>query len=413
MDVSLVPLNNLTNDYISNYTTGAVDLSNRLRALNVAIAEVHRKLGLTCDETIFNFLYSQDNMFTDLPNDFDEPLSLVYQNKNYNVGGQAGWQWNQYTRLLQNSGVGGWGRGGGYGFGYALSVYGQKWFSSTNINGLKQLIQLGPNVIQGGIINPFNTLNLVTGTGDATTLAVDNNFFVNGGGSISFTIDPTLGHGYAGILTSGFGIMTVQQALQNSGIYKVWSWLQSTHISNIELILTSSNGGTFTFSATTQDDSLAFVANAWNRTQYPWNLVSISGNPDSQEISSYEIRYIEGTGFGSVAIPFFRINDFYLVFPDSMDLIYYTQIKGTSADGITQKIILTDLTDLPTFMQFFPDFINMIALRAAYILMPQLSGDKDFMQMYKGDYEEVMKDLGKIYPRRRAVNLGQTMLRRP
>lgn len=412
MDRSLQPAYDQMNDYVSNYTTGNIDQSNRLRAINRAIEDVHRRLGLTCDETIFNFLYAQDNMFTDLPIDFDEPIALVYQNKNFNLGGQAGWQWNQYTRLLQNSGAGGWGRGTGYGFGYALSNYGQKWFSSTNINGLKQLIQLGPNVIQGGIINAFNSLNLVSATGDATDLAVDNNFFVNGGGSVSFTIDPTLGHGYAGIEVSGFGIMTVQQALQNSGIYKVWSWLQTTHISSIDLILTSASG-TFTFSATKQDDSLPFVANTWNRTQYPWNLVSISGNPNSQEITSYEFRYTEGAGFGSSAIPFFRINDFYLVFPDSMDLIYYTQYKGTSADGLTQKIILDDLTDLPTFMQFYPDFLNMVALRGAYLLLPQLSGDKDFMAMYKSDYDEQMKDWGRIYPRKRCVNLGQTMLRRP
>lgn len=412
MDRSLLPVFTQMNDYISNYTDGNIDDSNRLRALNRAIEDLHRRLGLTCDETIFNFLYAQDNMFTNLPVDFDEPIALVYQNKNYNVGGQAGWQWNQYTRLLQNSGQGGAGRGLGYGFGYALGAYGQKWFSSTNINGLKQLIQLGPNVIQGGIINPFNSLNLVTGTGDATNLAVDNNFFVNGGGSVSFTIDPTLSNGYAGIEVSGFGIMTVQQALQNLGIYKVWSWLQSTEISNIELILTSA-GGTFTFSATEQDDSIPFVANAWNRTQYPWNLVSISGNPNSQEITSYEIRYVEGAGFGSVAIPFFRINDFYLVFPDSMDLIYYTQYKGTDSTGTVDKIILTELTDLPTFMQFYPDFINMVALRGAYILCPQLALDKDFMNMYNADYSEQIKDWGKIYPRKRCVNLGQTLLRRP
>lgn len=413
MDLSLIPLYNLMNDYCSNYTNGNVDLNQRLRAINVAIAEVHRTLGLTCDETIFNFLYTQDNMYTDLTVDFDEPITLVYQNKNYNVGGQAGWQWNQYTRLLQNTSAGGWGNGQGYGFGYALNAYGQKWYSSTSINGLKQLIQLGPNVIQGGIINPFNTLNLVTGVGDATTLAVDNNFFVNGGGSVSFTIDPTLGHGYAGINVTGFGIMTVAQALQQNGVYKVWSWLQSTAISNIELVLISSNGGTFTFSASEQDSSIPFELNTWNRTQYPWNLVSISGNPSDQEITSYQFNYVEGPLFGNVAIPYFRINDFYLVYPDSMDLIYYSQYKGTDSTGTVKKIILTELTDLPTFMAYFPDFINMIALRAARILMPQLSGDKEFMAMYKEDYMEVMRDLGRIYPRKRSVNLGQTMLRRP
>lgn len=401
------------NDYISNYSVGNVDNFQRIRALNRAIEDVHRRLGLTCDETIFNFLYTQDNMFTDLPIDYDEPILLYYVNKNFNLGGQSGWQWNPYTRILQNSGQGG---AIGYGFGYARSAYGQKIFSSTNINGSKQLIQLGSNIIQGGIINPYNTLNLTTGTGDATTLAVDNNVFINTGGSISFTINPLLGHGYAGILTTGFGFMSVQQALQQFGIYKAYSWLPTTDISAIELILTSATG-TYTFSATTQDSSLPFVDSnlngLWNRTAFQWGEVSISGSPNSQEITSYEIRYIEGAGFGSVPIPYFRVDDLYLVYPDNMNLVYYSQYKGTDATGTTQKIILDSLTDLPNFMQFFPDFIHPIALRAALLLMPQLSMDKDFMTMYKSDYDDWIRDVGRIYPRKRIVTLSSTVIRRP
>lgn len=410
MDRSLLPIYNQMNDYIANYTTGNVDLNQRLRAINRAMEDVHRRLGLTCDETIFNFQYVQDNMFTDLPTDFDEPILLYYVNNNYNLGGQSGWQWDKYTRLLQNSGVG---SGLGWGSGYPLGIYGQKLFSSTNINGLKQLIQIGSNILNGGILNPYNSTNLTTATGDTTNLAVDNNVYITGGGSLSFTIDPTRHFGYAGIKTTGFGFMSVQQALQQSGIYKVYSYLQSTAISNIELILTSSTGNYYTFSATTEDNGTPFELQTWFKTQYQWNLVSITGSPNSQEIISYEFRYIEGAGFGSVAIPYFRINDFYLVYPDDMNLVFYSQYKGTNADGDEQKIILDSLDDLPNFMQFYPDFLNPIALRAAYILMPQLSSDKDFMAQYKKDYDEQLADWGRIYPRKRAVNLGSTILRRP
>lgn len=414
MDRSLQPIFQMTQDYTSNYTTGNIDTSQRLRAINRAIEDIHRVLGLTCDEAIFNFQYTQDNMFTNLPIDYDEPILLYYVNNNYNQGGQSGWQWNQYTRLLQGMGVG---SGLGWGNGYPLSAYGQKWFSSTNINGSKQLIQIGSNILQGAILNPYNSTALTTTTGDATTLAVDNNVYVNGGGSLSFTINPTLAHGYGGILTTGFGFMSVQQALQQNGIYKVYSWLPTTAISSVELILTSSTGNYYTFSATTNDDGTPFVNSTlnsiWNRTQFQWGLVSITGSPNSQQITSYEIRYVEGAGFGSSPIPYFRIDDFYLCYPDNMNLVYYSQYKGTAADGVTKKIILDTLTDLPNFMQFYPDFINMVALRAAYILMPQLSGDENFMKMYNDDYQLQLKDWGKVYPRKRSVNLGQTQLRRP
>lgn len=407
MDRTLFPAYQMMNDYISNYTDGNIDDGNRLRALNRAIEDVHRRLGLTCDEKIFNFLYSQDNMFTDLTEDFDEPILLYYENQAYNLGGQSGWNWGQYTKILQSSGI-----GGSYGYGYGMGMYGQKTFGTTNINGTKQLVQRGANIRQGSTINAFNTLNLLTATGDATSLAVDNNIYVANGGSVSFTIDPNLGNGYAGIQVSGFGIMSVEQAIQNSGIYKVYSYLQTDEIDEIQLILTSS-GGSYTFSVTTQQDNSAFEADAWNKMQFQWTLVSIAGSPDSQAITSYEFRWVEGAGFGSVAIPYFRIDDFYLTFPDEMNLIYYTQYKGTDSTGTVNKIILDNLSDKPTFMQFFPDFINMISLKAALILMPQMALDKEFMALYRRDYEESLEDWGKIYPRKRIVNSGQTILRRP
>lgn len=387
----------MMNDYCANYTTGNVDIAQRIRALNRAIEDIHRALGLTSDETIFSFQYLQNSRYTNLPVDFDEPIALVYQNIKYNLPGQ-GWTWQPYTYLLKNSGT-------------ANRTY-QKFFGSTNINGSKQLIQSGVNIHQGSILNAFNTINLVSTTGDATTLAVDNNVFINTGGSLSFTIDPTKGFGYAGIKVSGFGLMNAQQALQNNGVYGVYSYLPSTNISLIELIMTSANGS-YVFYANTQNTTLPFEIDAWNQTDYPWKLASINGSPNSQEITSYEFRYIEGAGFGAVAIPYFRIDDFFLQFPDEMDLIYYSQYKGTDSTGVTKKIMLTDLTDKPSFMQFFPDFLNMVALRAAYILIPQLSGDKDFITMYRRDYLEQMKELGKVNPRKRCVNLGQTLLRRP
>ena len=413
-DRSIAPVFNMMNDMIANYTTGNIDTNQRLRALNRAIEDVHRRLGLTCDEAIFNFNYSQTNMFTNLPADFDEPILLYYVNNAFNQGGQSGWQWDKYTRLLQVSGIG---SGLGWGLGKPLSMFGQKLFSTTNINGSKQLIQIGSNIIQGSIINPYNTTLLTTAVGDATNLAVDNNVYYSNGGSLSFTINPTLGYGYGGILTTGFGIMNVQTALLQNGLYNLQTWLPTTNISAINLILTSSTGNYYTFTATAQNNGTPFVNstlnNLWNTTQYQWSLVGITGSPNSQAITSYQVNFVEGPSFGSTSIPYFRINNFTLIYPDNMNLIYYSQFKGTDSTGTINKFVFDQLTDLPNFMQFYPDFINMVALRAAYILMPQLSADKDFMAQYKKDYDEQISDWGKIYPRKRCVNLGGTILRRP
>lgn len=386
----------MTNDYLANYTTGNIDVPARIRAINRAIEYVDRRMGLPSSEKIFPFVYVQGNMFTNLPEDFNEPITLVYQKPQDNIPCNN-WEWQQYPYILQNNEF----------------RYGQKSFGTTNINGPKQLIQLGRNLRQGAVINPFNSLNLVTLSGDAIDGAVDNNQFVFGGGSVSFTIDPTLGHGKASVGVSGFGIMDFSQYHLNQAVFQVQSYLPSTNISSIDLVFGSSPTDYYTFTATAQPSSAAFSLDNWNPTQYIFQNPTMTGSPNDQQINFYRFDYYENGSFGSTPIPYFRINDFNVFFPDDMNLVYYSQYKGTDSAGTSQKIMLTAASDKPYYMQNFPDLLNPVALRAAYILAPQMARDKDFWAMYKTDCEEQLKMYGKIYPRKRIVNLGQTQLRRP
>lgn len=398
MDRSLQPVLDQTNDYLSNYTNGNIDIPYRLRQINRAMEYVHRRMGFPSDETIFTFEYTQGNAYTTLPVDFDEPIALVYHNACENRP-ENNWEWQPYPYILQTNGA----------------RYGtrQKNFGTTNINGSKQLIQMGRNLRQGNIINPFSTTNLVTATNDATSLAVDNNQFVAGGGSLSFTIDPTLGHGKGSINVTGFGFMDFSGYHLNQAVFQIQSYLPSVNLSSINLVIGSSPTDYYTFSADTIPSGLPFSVNQWNPTQYTFQNAVISGSPNDKEINFYRFDYVEDGSFGSVAIPFFRIDDFAAFFPDDMDLIFYSQYKGTDSTGTTNKIILDSTNDLPNFMQFYPDLLNPVALRAAYLIAPSLARDKDFWAMYKTDCEDELKVLGKIYPRKRIVNLGQTILRRP
>jgi hypothetical protein len=100
------------------------------------------------------------------------------------------------------------------------------------------------------------------------------------------------------------------------------------------------------------------------------------------------------------------------VIPDILDFIYLSAYKGTDKTGATQKIFLTDATDIPAFGNFVPDAIDLVAMRAAIIMVPQIISNSDFAKMYRDEHKEIMAIYGKQWPRKRALNLGNLKLQR-
>jgi hypothetical protein len=97
---------------------------------------------------------------------------------------------------------------------------------------------------------------------------------------------------------------------------------------------------------------------------------------------------------------------------DSLIVVYWSAYKGTDSTGVTKKILLDTPSDICSFGSFAPDLLYPISLKAATILNPQLRADKDFQSMYRQDYEDVLKVMGRSYPRTRSINAGQTKLQR-
>jgi hypothetical protein len=198
---------------------------------------------------------------------------------------------------------------------------------------------------------------------------------------------------------------------------KLDAYLPSINLNSINLVLTSSVGNYYTFTCTTTDSGNAFTLNAWNRLHWSFDPALLppvlTGSPVDQTITSVRIDFVENGSFGAGTISGFRIDNMYSVFPDQMTLIYNTKYKGTDTTGATQKIFFDQPTDIPAFGQYASDLLDPIALRAAWILEPQLRGDKDFMKTYFDECEQRLKDFGHIYPRKRIINFGQTVIQRP
>ncbi len=204
---------NRANDLIANYTTGSIDLGNRMRAVNSAIEYIKRKMTFPSDEVMKQISFTEDNFYYNLDVDFNEGLFVFYDNPALNFPENA-WNYAPYGDILRMSG---------------RQFRSANYFSWLPINGKMQLLLFGRNLNQGSTLNTFDSIvnPLIAASNDAENLRIDNNIFKEGSGSTAFDIDSGLsGTGKATIKwTTNFDFTTL---LQNGGFFKLWVWLAST-----------------------------------------------------------------------------------------------------------------------------------------------------------------------------------------
>lgn len=386
------------NDFVTNYTTGSVDLGNRIRAINGAIEYLKRYMTLPSDEVIKKFYFSQNTLYYDLDQDFNEGLFLLYDDSTLNLPGNN-WEYAPYGDILRKTGL------------HARTNY----FSWTPINGKMQLLMKGNNLHQGSTISTFDSIinNGYVGQNDADNLVIDTNIFTEGSGSLSFDIDPTLGGtGIASIYWPVNNDFTT--VLQKNGNFNLDVWLPSANLTEINLVLLTDANNYYTLSATAFSDGTAFSTglNAWKTVQFSFVGDAVVGSPAINNITAMRVDFVLNGSFGAVEIPDFRIDNLYTQFPDYMDFIYLTSYKGTDTTGVTKKIFLTEYTDIPAFGLFIPDMIDVVAMRAAVTLVPQILSNSEFRAMYLSESEAIIKIVGRSWPRKRVINMGRLVLSR-
>ena len=386
---------NQIDDYCTNFTASTIDYGNKQRAANRAIESVKRKLGI--DQRVFSFYFYEDTRFYDTPTGFNELLQLYYNTNstafpsvltsslNYN-NQQNRWDVVRDIDILRNSG------------GYPR----RNEVASTTMNAKNQLVMHGKNIHGSVILNSFNSMNGLTFSTDIVNTGIDTNIFKQGGGSLKFDINSGLS---ASIVTYPVAL-NVTSALNTVSAFRMYIDLPigtSGFFSNVELRLLSSVGNYYTMNATTQDDGTAWTENAWDRISFSLANATTVGSPVAGQITQVQIVLNHSGTFAPVTN--FRIDYLYQIFPDYMDCNYYTAYKGTDTTGATDKIILDTDSDILYFSNYAPDLIDVVAIKAALRLFPQLRGDITFWQMYKADYTDAMNNFGKIFPRKRATGV--------
>lgn len=369
------------NDYVGNYSTGTEDPNAKIRAVNRAIEFLKRKLGFPCDEVIQTFFFSEDQIYYDLESDFDESIKLLYHDITLNIPGRE-WNYYSYPDILRSTGGS---RGYRYGF--------------TGINGKKQLVIFGSNIRKGQTLFTFDAIGNWTATDDASNLALDT--FQKYNGDSSFSFDITNNTGIATLQVTGLAL-DMYDLFQNNGFVKFWTWMSDNNIDDVTLKLMTDNSNYYSITTNLADDGTAFSEDQWIKLGFSVNDAVAVGTPDAHTITKIRIEFDLGAGFTTATD--FRVDYMFTTYPDEMDLIYYSSIKGTDSTGATAKQLLDTASDKVTIGEFFYDYIDVIARRAALNIYPQLRGDKEWYTTYVADLNDCIKTLGRSYPRKRTAN---------
>lgn len=393
MTVIVQDIINQTNDYLRNYVTSTIDVGNRLRAINRATEFFQRRMGLPSDERVYSFYYIQPTNYYGMPDDFNEPIDLIYHDYQNNYPNNE-FIFQIYPQVLRLAGVN----------------PASKFFSTATYNGSTQLLILGSNLNSGSVIDSFD--NAITegwlGSGDANSLVEDNNVYTQGNGSLAFNITPSTGT--ATLYFPTFPQQTFQNWLQLQAWFLLDIWFSSVNFTSVQMIAQSSPGNYYFMDVDTNSNGTAWTPNQWNTVAFLFGSAGTVGSPDSNAINYLAFNFFEGSAF--VATQTMRIDNLRVVIPDYVDLIYYSNIKGTDALGVTDKTNFTALDDIALFGNYAPDLIGPIARRAALELMPQLRQDKEWYAEYKREVNEAIKLWGKTYPRKRTQNFGKSLIRR-
>jgi len=387
MSLTVQDVINLVDDYASSQT-GQVDLARKLRQIGTSVEYFQRKGLLPNNESIDSFYFNDDQFFYAAPSDFMEEIDILYNNPDYNTASRE-WEFMEYSKILKRTGS---------------ARNSNKW-SFTTINGSNQLVLFGQNIQRGSVIDTMEEVGMWVVQGDASSLELDNLDFKVGDGCLSFDVT-AFSSGLAGINDPSVSL-DFETLFEKHGYVKCWMKMPSASIDAIRLRLYTSATKYWTITATTTDDGSAFAASTWQKIGWALdNAVKTSTPLITETITKIEIEVDLGA---AVTGSNFRIDHIFTTVPDYLNLLYRSNVKGTTSAG-ANLTAFTAVTDIIGVSTLFPDIVDLIAKRVALQLWPQLRNDKEWYVAYQADLKEMARDVGMRFPRKRTNKFVNTRL---
>lgn len=381
---------NKVNDYLAHYTTGSAGLDQKIRAIDSACDFYKLRITLPSDKRTTTIYYDGDSRFYELPDDFLAPLLLRYENENLNTQ-ENEFVYVDYNEISRN---------------FATSTSRKLW-SWTIKNGIQYLVIKSQPIGGSTIIDTCDNLNNFTTENDANLLSLDFVLKKEGEASLSFNIQKTP-TSLGSIKKTFQHYNDWSDKFSELGEFRCWVYLPTINISSIDFVVFNSNSDFWKIVSTKQADGSPFVV-GWNKILWRIENGFQVGQFNSSSISGFRIDFVENQQFTTTNN--FRIDDIRYINPDRLELTYITTIKGTDGSGNPIKKF-TDISDIPSFYNFAPSLSNLIALRAATYLAPQILKDVNYVALFKAEEKEILSQLGKLYPKETSVNYGKVRFQR-
>ncbi len=231
---------------------------------------------------------------------------------------------------------------------------------TMNFNtGLKTLLINAPFLPAPLIPNQVSTI-ASNGTwavgGGASALAVDNQNFVYGGGSLSFSLPNGAGYMENSDMTA-----VNMTTYINQGTLFLWAYMPTgSEFTSVNLRWGSSVADYYSVTATQTQQSTAFV-NGWNLIEFPWVGASTTGTPDAAAVDYMRVTF-NTTAVQTAA----KLNYITLALGAYLEYEYYSKyLFRDSVTGVFQERVTDDSNLINLDTESYNLFINLAAALAA------------------------------------------------
>jgi hypothetical protein len=215
--------------------------------------------------------------------------------------------------------------------------------------------------------------------GTAGNLTVNNTNFVQGAGSLQFDI--TAGAGW--IENSTLTAVNLSAVLNQASFFISTYFQTGSLTTSVNLRIGSSPLNYYSLSVAQNQNANSFV-NGWNREQFQWKLMSVTGNPNSSAISYARIT-VNATGTQTGCL----INGLDSILGSVLEYEYYSKfLFRNSVTGAFQE----NVDDDSNLINLDTESYNLLFNIVAYLATQQQQGldatfydGNFFLQMYTQD----------------------------
>lgn len=232
--------------------------------------------------------------------------------------------------------------------------------------------------------------------GDATGLVADELNYVEGSGSLRFSL--------SGVATTATLTNTTSTAVDLTEYEDIGSIFMSVYLpdesmlTNLNLRWGDDSSNYWTATATTQQDGNAFKA-GWNLVRFDWNGATETGTPTVTAVNYYLLTLT----YDGDAHTNLRADNLVIRNAEIMDMSYYSQnlFRNSAGTWLIKPVADTDL------LNGGEEVVNMFVYELAYILSHEIYGeDSSFdFQFLSVEKENQTRMYGKQNP---AQNIKKT-----